>query len=107
MLIGAIVKSLLNIVFQTGILGFGNRILGGFFGLVKGFIYNLVIVFLVQLSPFSSEPWWQQSQYVRDFQPAVQWLGNIVSPALVNLKARFGTTLQDINSSVQNVSNSL
>ncbi len=106
-IVGAIVKSILNIAFQTGILGFGNRVLGAAFGFAKGFILNLVLIFLFQLSPFASQPWWQQSQYVKDFQPAVQWLGNLVSPALSNIKARFGNTLQDINSSVQNVGNSL
>lgn len=98
---GSIISYFLNIAFQTGILGFGNRILGGVFGLGKGFLITLVIIFVVQLTPFSSNTAWQQSQLVGNFQPAVQWLGNIVSPTLSNLKARFGQTFQDVNSSIQ------
>ncbi|MFW8696320.1 CvpA family protein, partial [Mesorhizobium japonicum] len=61
---GSIVGYVLNIAFQTGILGFGNRILGAGFGLCRGFIICLVIIFVVQLTPLGSEPWWHQSQIV-------------------------------------------
>ncbi|MHB1220482.1 MAG: CvpA family protein [Gammaproteobacteria bacterium] len=101
-IIGAILSSILNIAFQSGILGLGNRILGGVFGLVRGFIVNLVIIFVVQLTPISDESWWQQSQVVGQYQPAVQWLANIVSPGLASLKEKFGNVVQDVDSSLQN-----
>lgn len=103
-LIGAIVGYLLNIAFQTGILGLGNRLLGALFGFCRGFIINLVIIFLVQLTSFSQATAWQESQVVIAFQPAVVWLGNIVSPSLANLKEKFGQTLQNMNSSVGGIS---
>lgn len=102
-IIGSIIGYFINIAFQAGILGIGNRLLGAIFGLVRGFIINLVLIFVVQLTPFSAQPWWQQSQLVVSFQPAVAWLGGIVSPSLANLKEKFGKTLQDVNSSIQNV----
>jgi len=102
---GTIIKSLLNVAFNTGILGFGNRVLGAGFGLVRGYLLNVVMIFLIQLSPISSQTWWQQSSLVPDFQASVVWLGGVVSPALSNLKARFGSTIQNVGSSIQNLTN--
>lgn len=104
---GAIIGSIMNIAFQTGILGLGNRLLGAIFGLCRGFIINLVIIFLVQLTPFSSQQSWQQSHIVASYQPAVIWLGNVVSPSLSNLKTKFGETFQNVNSQIQDMTNSM
>lgn len=95
MIIGAIAKMILNAIFATGILGFGNRILGAGFGFVRGLLLTLVLIFLVQLSPLASRPWWQQSSYVPYFQPQVIWLASIVSPALDNLKSTFSNVVND------------
>lgn len=103
---GSIFSYFINIAFQTGVLGFGNRILGGMFGLVRGYIVNLVIVFVIQLTPLSAQNWWQQSQLVPTFQPAVQWLGAIVSPALAHLKDKLGNTIQNVNTQFQDLTNS-
>lgn len=103
-MVGSILSFLIGSAFKRGILGIGNRFLGAIFGLVQGFMLNLLLIFLVQLTPLSSETWWQHSALVGAFQPAVQWLGNLVSPVLSNLKAQFGQTLQDVNSSIQNIS---
>ncbi len=100
-IVGAIISSLLNIAVQTGILGIGNRLLGAVFGLVRGFFINLVIIFVVQLTPLGNQAWWHQSQFVTSFQTAVQWLGNIVSPSLADLKTKFGQTVQNANATIQ------
>lgn len=105
-LMGSLVGYFIGMAFQVGMLGIGNRLLGAVFGFVRGFIVNLVIIFVVQLSPLGGEPWWQQSHFVGAFQPAVQWLGNLVSPSLSQLKEKFGQTWQDVNSSIQNITNS-
>lgn len=102
-IIGALIGFFLNIAFQTGMLGIGNRILGAIFGFARGFIFCMVIIFVVQLTPFVASAWWQQSQLVASFQPAVGWLGKTVSPSLSNLRDRFGQTLQNVNSSLQNM----
>ncbi|MBX3709250.1 MAG: CvpA family protein [Gammaproteobacteria bacterium] len=105
-IVGGIIKALLNLMFQRGILGFGNRIFGGIFGFFRGYLINLVLIFLVQLSPLASQPWWQHSQYVPKFQPQVVWLGNIVSPALSDLKSTFAPAIQEVTDSVKNMTNS-
>ena len=101
--IGAIIGFFLNFAFQTGMLGVGNRILGAMFGFARGFILNMVIIFVFQLTPFVGAVWWQQSQLVNSFQPAVNWLGAAIAPGLTNLKDRFGKTLNDMNSTIQNI----
>lgn len=102
---GSIISYFINVAFQTGVLGVGNRLLGGVFGLCRGFLINLVIIFLVQLTPFSDAASWRQSQIVSSYQPAVQWLAGIVSPSLANLKEKIGQTLQNVNSQIQNLTN--
>lgn len=103
LIVGSIIKMLLNALFQRGVLGFGNRILGGVFGFARGWLLNVVIIFLVQLSPLASQPWWQQSTYVPHFQSQVVWLGSVVSPALANLKDTFGNVVQEATGAVQNM----
>ena len=101
MLLGGIVKLILNSIFQTGVLGLGNRLLGALFGTVRGFFINLVLIFLMQLSPFGSSSWFAQSQLVQKYQPYVQGLANYVSPTLNNLRDKINQALQDVNSSIQ------
>ncbi|EKD72123.1 MAG: CvpA family protein [uncultured bacterium] len=100
-IVGAIVGFFLNLAFQSGILGFGNRLLGGIFGFARGLIINLVLVFVVQLTPFGNETKWHESYLVNSFQPAVEWLGKMVSPALADLKEKFSQSMQGMGSSSQ------
>src|SRR5262245_18156619 len=71
LIVGAILKLLLRFVLSRTGFGFGNRLLGGIFGLVRAYLLILAAIFLVQLSPLAKEDWWQQSQYVPKFQPQV------------------------------------
>lgn len=105
--VGMVVKMVLNLMLSATGLGFGNRILGGIFGLVRGYLINLAMIFLVQLSPFASQPWWQHSQYVPKFQPQVIMLANAVSPTLENLKATFGSAVGEMQGTMQNMGNSV
>lgn len=111
LLAGAIVKSVLNLVFQSSFLGLGNSLLGAIFGFARGFIYNLIIIFIIQLTPMSSQSWFQRSQFVYAFQPAIAWMGSIISPTLGNLKSRLGQAVDEVSanvgSSVQGMTNSL
>lgn len=100
---GSIIGSIINSLFQVGLLGIGNRLLGGVFGFARGLLISLVIVFLVQLTPLAGESYWQQSKLVGKFQPGVVWLGSIVSPALDGIKNRFSGTIQDMGSTFDGV----
>lgn len=100
-IVGAIIGFILNLALQTGIVGFGNRLLGGIFGFCRGFIMNLVLIFVIQLTGLSSQSWWHESYFVNLYQPVVQWLGNLVSPSLAHLKEKFGKTFENVNSELQ------
>jgi membrane protein required for colicin V production len=100
MIVGAIIGFFLNMAFSIGILGIGNRILGAAFGLARGLILVLVIIFCIQLTSASTASWWRNSQIVAQYQPAVIWLGNMVSPHLATLKEKAAQTLQDVNTSL-------
>jgi membrane protein required for colicin V production len=102
-IVGAIVGFFLNMAFSVGILGFGNRILGALFGLCRGFIINLVIIFMFQLTTIGTSTWWVQSQIVQMYQPSVVWLGAIVSPSLANLKQKATDALQNAGTKIQNL----
>lgn len=91
-IVGSVIKILLNLLVSARILGIGNRFLGAIFGFLRGYLFVLALIFLVQLSPMSSSERWQQSQYVPLFQPQVAWLANVISPALDNLKTTFTKT---------------
>lgn len=100
-LVGAIIGIIINMVLSVGVLGIGNRLLGGVFGLGRGFIFNLVLIFVLQLTAVSHQTWWQQSYCVEQYQPAVAWLGSMVSPQLEKLKEKAAETVQNVTEQVQ------
>lgn len=95
LLIGAILGFLLNSIFQFGGLGFGNRFFGAIFGLIRAFIFTMIIVFIIQLTSLSEEPWWKESRFVVAAQPVIQWLDNTISPALADFKSKVGEKLEN------------
>ncbi len=102
-LLGALIGMIINLAFQAGGGGFGNRLLGGVFGCCRAFIMCLVIIFIVQLTSFSQDDFWKNSQLIRYFQPSVIWLGNVVSPTLADLRERMENGVQDANTSISNI----
>lgn len=98
MIIGAILGFFLNAIFTTGFLGFGNRLLGGLFGFIRGVILTLTLIFILQLTAISNQHWWHRSVLIKAYQPALSWLGKIVSPSLANLKEKFAGALTNMGS---------
>lgn len=96
--IGSIINYFISHAVEGQGISFANRLLGALFGLGRGVLINLVTIFLVQLTPLGHEAAWMQSQFVRSFQPAVQWLENIVQPGIDTLKSKMGQTLQNVDS---------
>lgn len=94
LIIGSIVGFLLNLVVSFGILGLGNRILGALFGFGRGFLINLVLIFMIQLTAVGALPGWGGSQIVQGYQPYVTWLGGIVIPGFAGLKEKAQQSLQ-------------
>lgn len=103
--IGNLLASLVGAIFAAGI-GIINRLLGAIFGFARGFLINLMLIFLLQLIPQVPEQnWWQNSTMVHQFQPAVQWLDRIIQPGLEKLKSKVGGTLEGVTSTIQDTYN--
>lgn len=96
-----IIGSLLGYMISRAVEGHGisltNHLFGGVFGILRGFLIVLVVIFLFQLAPIAQEPWWAQSRFVVAFQPAVKWLENVVSPQLENLKKKMNDAVSNHN----------
>lgn len=104
LVIGSLINYFISRAVDAGGISIGNRLLGGVFGLLRGFLINLVIIFLVQLSPLSQQPIWTSSQFVTAFQPAVKWLENLVYPGIESLKNNLGPKIKNLNTqSFENV----
>lgn len=104
-LAGTFIGYFANRVVEGAGISFFNRLLGGIFGLARGFLINLLIVFIVQLSPIAEQTYWTKSALVPSFQPMVGWLGNRVQPGFESLKSRMGQTLENITTGAENTLN--
>ncbi len=101
-IIGSLFGYFANRAVEGGGVSIGNRFIGGIFGLGRGYLIVLLIIFLAQLTPFSQQTVWSESSLVKGFQPMVQWLENIVQPGFESLKSQMGQKLEDMTSGVQN-----
>jgi membrane protein required for colicin V production len=101
---GAIIGFIINLMLSTSVLGIGNRILGAMFGLCRGFILALVLIFVVQLTALSAQQWWQDSVLIKAYQPAVSWLAALVSPNLADLKKKTMESYEKLKVEMQKAS---
>jgi len=87
---GTIFNYFVNRTVDAGGISVGNRLWGGVFGLGRGFLVNILIVFMVQFSPLGQQPAWAQSQFVQYFQLPVSILDQWLQPQLQDLKSKIG-----------------
>ena len=107
MITGSLISTLISGAVNSIGLGIINRLLGGVFGLVRGLLVSIFIVFLMQMVPqIQQQPAWAQSFFVGAYQPAVQWLGTAIAPGVESLKSTIGEKLQNVNTQMQGVVNS-
>lgn len=72
---GALLKFVLGkLVTGTGLSG-SDRMLGMLFGLARGVLLVALVVFLLEFTPFTRDPWWRQSQLLPTFTSTAEWLG--------------------------------
>lgn len=62
--------------------GLVSRVLGSVCGLWRGFLFVILTLFLISLTPFSTDSWVVNSSYASSFQPYVSWLSDQVQPGL-------------------------
>lgn len=100
LIVGSIISMIITRAVEGVGIGFVNRLLGGVFGLARGFLIVVVVIFLVQLTSAAQQTWWAQSQFVNSFQPAVAWVGGMISPGLATLKEKVSNTGQMIQQGI-------
>lgn len=72
---GALLKFVMDkLVKGTGLSG-SDRLLGMVFGLARGVLLVMLVVFLLGFTPFTRDPWWHRSQLMPTFIGAADWLG--------------------------------
>ena len=75
LMLGALLRLLTRrLIWSTGLSGI-DRLFGMLFGFVRGVLLVTLLVFLVGLTLFTREPWWQQSVLLPQFQGLAAWLG--------------------------------
>ncbi len=101
-IVGSLIGYFANRVVEGAGVSIFNRFLGGIFGFARGYLVNLLVVFIVQLTPTAQSKNWTDSVLANKFQPTAQWLGEKVQPGFESLKSKMGQTLEDITSGAQN-----
>jgi membrane protein required for colicin V production len=82
LIVGALARfAMRQLISGTGLSGI-DRLFGMLFGFVRGALLVTLLVFLVGLTLFTREAWWQQSVLLPQFQGLAAWLGQNI-PASV------------------------
>lgn len=77
-----------------------DHLLGGAVGFLKGGLFNIVLVLLVQLTPLAQNDAWTQSQLVPKIQPYAQAVANYIQPGLQMIKSNSGQAVQNMTNNV-------
>ncbi len=76
LVVGAIVKAMVNrMLIRSGLSG-ADRMLGMAFGFVRGVLLVSLVAFLLGMTAFTRESWWGSSSLLPKFQPVAAWLGS-------------------------------
>lgn len=104
LIIGKIFSYFFSGAVQLTGLGFLNSLLGGLFGLIRGILFTVILMYLIQLTPLGQESYWAESRFVNIFQPAVQWMNAQSIPSFQRLKIKAGETWQNMNNNLHMMS---
>jgi membrane protein required for colicin V production len=85
---GGIFNYFISAILVSVGLGLINRVLGGLFGLVRGFLIVLLCLYLALLTPLGTDPALQNSQLLPRFQPFIVQLEHWIAPQYDILKSK-------------------
>jgi len=78
LIVGGIITYIISkLVEETGLTG-TDRMLGMFFGIVRGVFIVAIIILLAGLTAFPQDPWWKQSVLIVYFQDISIWLKSLL-----------------------------
>lgn len=73
LIVGALINRLISeVVRVTGLTG-TDRVLGTFFGFIRGVVLMVVVVALLRFTPFEQDNWWRQSTLIPHLQVVESW----------------------------------
>jgi len=98
LVIGAIVTTVVStLVRKNASLSAVDRMVGGGFGLIRGVLIGVVLVWLVGLTPARQDPWWKDSMFI----PGLEWLANGFRSILPEAWQRYATPAADAAQAVK------
>ena len=86
LVVGAIVTAVVSaLVRKNASLSAIDRMVGGGFGLIRGVLIGVVLVWIVGLTPARQDPWWKESAFI----PGLQWVADGFRSILPDKWARY------------------
>lgn len=81
LIVGALLNHLLShIIKATGLSG-TDRVLGMVFGLIRGAIIIVIIIYGLQYTLLSNDDWWKQSTLIPYFEDMANWIRTVLPEA--------------------------
>ncbi len=78
-----VINFLIGYIIKRSGLSSTDRLLGLFFGLLRGAIVVTILVFLGSITPLAQNAWWRDSVFIGVFQYVASWLWTFMPPGLV------------------------
>jgi membrane protein required for colicin V production len=87
LVLGAVVTAVVgSLVQKSGLTGV-DRTIGGGFGLIRGVLIGVVLVWIIGLTPARRDPWWKESALI----PPLEWLADGFRSVLPEKWQRYAT----------------
>ncbi|MCF6299557.1 MAG: CvpA family protein [Proteobacteria bacterium] len=74
LIIGGLVNYTVGKMIQKSGLGATDKFFGIFFGALRGMVAVTALVFFIKATPFSEDPWWQESRLAPHFSTIADWI---------------------------------
>ena len=81
LVLGAIVTSIVSMLVRKSALSGFDRMVGGGFGLVRGVLIAVVLVWVIGLTPARQDPWWKESMLIPRLETLVEGLRGLLPEA--------------------------
>ena len=78
LLVGAVIKFIMNRIKSNSEVGMTDRILGTVLGLLRGIFLVVMLILLGQLTTFNQTPAWQNSVLMPHFEFLVTWSKHLI-----------------------------
>lgn len=93
----SLIKLLVNYLVESSGLGIFNRLFGAVFGLARGCVIVLILMFFLAFTALSAQALWKDSKLVAVFHPGVKWMKQVTQPYLSQIEAKIKKTAKNLN----------